>query len=76
MLGLGKHENLAHKRVQIHRDARLAFGLEHGANALDYLAGLMSISDDRLKDRPCFAEIGSRSCKPAQARIGTCSDSG
>jgi len=33
MLALGEHENLAHKRVQIHQDTRLAFGLEQGANA-------------------------------------------
>jgi hypothetical protein len=30
----------------------------------------VSVVDDRLEDRPCFADVGGRSSKPAQTRIG------
>src|SRR5262245_10466471 len=68
-LAVRQPEDFSNKFVHVERGPLLVTLPENRTNALDRVAGAMSVLDDLIQSFPGFVEIRRRTRKPAQARI-------
>ena len=76
VLALSEHKDLAYKLVQIDRDTRRRVALEHRADTINDIVDAVTVTNDRLKNCPRFANVGICSFQPAQPGLCICYNGG